>query len=82
VKIIPLRHKIVVALDPVEARTTASGLHLGESATHLQWGEVLAIGDEVTAVSVNDRVLVNTLLGQDVAGNLVLPDTAVIGTKV
>ena len=81
-KILPLRHKVVVQLDPPNVRTTASGLYLGNDTTHLAWGEVTAIGEEVSTVAVGDRVLVNTLLGQHVGDRLILPDVAVIGTQV
>lgn len=81
-KLLPLRHKIVVELDPEAPRTTASGLHLGDSTTHLRWGTVEAIGEDVTAVQVGDRALVNQLLGQSVMGKLLLPETAVVGVQV
>lgn len=79
--LIPLRHKIVVQLDPDAPRTTASGLHLGETATHLRWGTVERIGEDVTQVQEGDRALVNVLLGQEVMDRLLLPETAVVGVK-
>lgn len=78
-KLIPLRHKLVVQLDPDGPRTTASGLYLGDRTTHLAWGTVESVGEGVTAVAPSDRVLVNTLLGQEVMGKLLLPEAAVVG---
>lgn len=81
VTLVPLGTKLVVTLIPDGPRTTASGLHLGDSTTHLQWGTVTAIGPEVTLAHVGDVVLVNVLVGQEVHGQLILPETGLYGTK-
>jgi len=77
VKITPLRDMLLVRLDPPVVRRGALVL-VREVPRSTVPAVVEAVGGEVRDVIVGERVVVNTLLGTQVGGLLLIPESGVV----
>lgn len=77
----PLGSRILVEIEPESAKSDVIAV-VSQYASTARVGSVLAVGPEVTRVSVGDRVWLSTLAGAEVGvgsgETLVLPETSVV----
>lgn len=76
-KLEPLGARILVRLKPLKSKSQV--IVLPDERQTAREADVLAIGPEVRDVSVGQTVIVNSLAGQQVADEIIMPESAVLG---
>lgn len=78
-KLEPLRDRVLVRLRPVPERI--GSIIRVQHDQIARWGDVVAVGPEVRDIQVSQGVLINPLAGQEFAGDIMLPEDAILATE-
>lgn len=78
-KCIPLRNLVLVRFQD-EDNTTESGLEVIRDPKAIRPARVLAVGPEVRDLKPDMVALVNQVAGTVVGENLLIPESAIVGT--
>lgn len=73
-KIQPLHDMVLVEVEPAEE---PQGLIIQATQHHVCPATITAVGERVRFTSIGQRVLVNTLLGQAIGDQLLVPESAI-----
>ena len=76
--IIPLRNMVLLRLT--NGHASSSKLHVIQEPQVMCVFAVVACGPEVLDIQAGQTVLANRLAGTAIGGELLLPDTAILGT--
>lgn len=76
IEITPLHDKLVIQLRPLPDMTGV--LHRVDRNELVRQADVIAVGPDVREVSAGDAVLVNVVAGQQLGGQLVIPESAIL----
>jgi len=74
VKIQPLHDMVLVEVEEPE---TPQGIIIQTETQHVCPARIIEVGERVRFTSVGQRVLVNTLLGQAIGEQLLVPESAI-----
>ena len=76
----PLRDYVLVELRDMTAPSASDIEIVRLDATPSRYARVLAVGPDVRETTVGTTVIISKLQGFDIAGQLVLPESAILAT--
>lgn len=76
-KLEPLGQRVLVRLLPAKERSKLILTPLDKQTA--REAQVIAVGPDCLDAEANQKILINSLVGQEVGDELIIPETAILG---